>query len=182
MALPKIIVIKETEKEIKQLLKTSSPFIAQRLRVILILKQHESTGISKREASTLAGVCPGSIQKWRTLYLKDGIEGIMKHNKIGYKPSVFTLEERSILEQKLNNPENGLRGYVELKEWIKQEFGKDILYRTVVNYCVTNFQSSVKVARKSHVNKDMDKVEDFKKTLDKSAKKSGIEKDTNLVQ
>jgi len=161
MALPKIIVIKETEKEIKQFLKTSSPFIAQRLRVILILKQHESKGISKREASTLAGVCPGSIQKWRTLYLKEGIEGIMKHNKIGYKPSVFTLAERARLEEKLKNPENNLRGYVELKEWIKQEFGKDILYRTVVNYCVTNFHSSVKVARKSHINKDIDKVDDF---------------------
>jgi len=41
MALPKIIVIKETEIEIKHRLKTSPPFIAQRLRVLLILKQHE---------------------------------------------------------------------------------------------------------------------------------------------
>lgn len=181
MSLPKVIVIKETEKEIKHLLKVSTPFIAQRLRALLILKQYESTGISKREASCLAGVCPGSIQKWRTLYMKAGIEGIMKHNKIGYKPSVFTLAERTRLEEKLNDPKNGLHGYVELKEWIRQEFGKEVLYRTVVNYCVTNFHSSVKVARKSHINKDMDKVEDFKKTLDKSAKKSGMRKDINLV-
>lgn len=181
MAHAKVIIIQETEKDIKSLIKKSTPFIAQRLRVLLILKQHETTGISKREVSILAGVCSGSVQKWRTLYIKDGIDGLLKHNKIGYKPSVFTWAERVKIEEKLNNPENGLHGYVELKEWIRKELGKDVLYRTVVNYCVTNFHSSVKVARKSHINKDVDKVNDFKKTLDKSAKKSGMEKNTDLV-
>jgi hypothetical protein len=51
MARAKILVIKETEKEIKQLLKESIPFIGQRLRVLLILKQNESTGISRREVA-----------------------------------------------------------------------------------------------------------------------------------
>jgi transposase len=182
MAHAKVIIIPETEKDIKSLIKKSTPFIAQRLRVLLILKQHETTGISKREVSLLAGVCSGSVQKWRTLYIRDGIDGLLKHNKIGYKPSVFTSAERIKIQEKLNNPENGLHGYVELKEWIRKELGKDVLYRTVVNYCVTNFHSSVKVARKSHINKDVDKVDDFKKTLDKSAKKSGMEKNTDLVQ
>jgi len=149
--------------------------------VLLILKQHESTGLSKRGAATLAGVCPDSIHKWRTIYLREGIEGLVKHNKIGYKPSVFTSEEHARIEEKLNDPNNGLRSYVELKEWIWKEFGKDILYRTVVNYCVSNFHSSVKTARKSHINKDADKVESFKKTSDKSAKKSGTQKGRNSI-
>jgi len=147
--------------------------------VLLILKQHESTGLSKRETATLAGVCPDSVHKWRTIYVREGIEGLVKHNKIGFKPSVFTADEHARLGEKLNDPNNGLRGYVELKEWIKKEFGKDILYRTVVSYCATNFHSSVKTARKSHVNKDADKVEAFKKTSGKPAKKSGVQKDTN---
>lgn len=105
--------------------------------------------------------------------------GLLKHSKIGFKPSVFTSEDRVKIEEKLNNPENGLHGYVELKEWIRKELGKDVLYRTVVNYCVTNFHSSVKVARKSHINKNVNKVEDFKKTLDKSAKKSGLGRNKN---
>jgi transposase len=179
MAHAKVLIITESEKEIKTLLKKSTPFIAQRLRLLLILKQHEATGISKREVSILAGVCSGSAQKWRSLYIRDGIDGLLKHNKIGFKPSVFTSEDRLKIEEKLNNPENGLHGYVELKEWIRKELGKEVLYRTIVNYCVTNFHSSVKVARKSHINKDVNKVEDFKKTLVKSAKKSGMGKDTN---
>ena len=106
--------------------------------------------------------------------MREGIQGLMQHNKTGFKPSVFTSEEHDKLKEKLNDPNNGLQGYVELNEWIRKEFGKEILYRTVVNYCVTNFHSSVKVARKSHVNKSVEKVEDFKKTLDKSVKKSGM--------
>jgi len=172
MTHPKLIVIKETESEIKNRMKSSIPFIAQRLRVLLILKQHEPTGLSKREAATLAGVCPDSVHKWRTIYVKDGIDGLMKHNKIGYKPSVFSPEERTRLEEELSDPNDGLHGYVELKEWVRKEFGKDILYRTVVNYCVSNFHSSFKTARKSHVNKDTNKVEDFKKTSGKPAGKS----------
>ena len=58
MALPKIILIKESEKEIKNLLKKSIPFIAQRLRVLLTLKQYEQSGISKREVAKLAGADP----------------------------------------------------------------------------------------------------------------------------
>ena len=39
MARAKILVIPETEKEIKNLLKQSIPYISQRLRVLLILKK-----------------------------------------------------------------------------------------------------------------------------------------------
>ena len=170
MALPKIILIKESEKEIKNLLKKSIPFIAQRLRVLLTLKQYEQPGISKREVAKLAGVDPNSVQNWRTLYQNKGIEGLMKHQKIGFKPSVFTAEEHRLIEKKLSDPENGLQGYVELKEWIEKEVGKTFNYNTLLFYCIRNFKSSVKVARKSHVKKDETALEDFKKTSVKSAK------------
>lgn len=171
MALPKKIVIKETEKEIKKLLKQSIPFIGQRLRVLLVLKQNEEIGISKRDAAKLTGVDPNSIQNWRALYIKYGINGLMKHNKIGFKQSVFTEIEHKKIEEKLNDPKNGLQGYVELKSWIEHETGRVFNYNTLLYYCIKNFKSSVKVARKSHIKKDDNKVEAFKKTSGKSAKK-----------
>lgn len=180
MANPKQIEIKESLKEIKQLFKTSIPLIAHRIRVLLILKQNEAQGISKRETARLAGVSADSVQRWRTIYLNEGIVGLLKHKMTGYKPSVFTAEEHDKLSVKLTDPTNELRGYVELNEWVKKEFGKEILYRTLVNYCTTNFNSSVKTARKSHIKKDVDKVDSFKKTSIKSAKKSGTAKNTNF--
>lgn len=172
MSKPKIITIKETEKEIKSLLKKSIPFIAQRLRLLLILKQYEKTGISKREAAKLAGVDPNSVQNWRTLYLQSGIEGLTHHEKIGFKPSVFSSEEHLLLEEKLNDPHNNIQGYVELKDWLEKEVGKTFNYNTLLFYCIRNFKSNVKVARKSHVKKDEKAVNDFKKTSVKSAKTS----------
>lgn len=180
MANPKQIEIKESLKEIKQLFKTSIPLIAQRLRVLLILKQNEAQGISKRETAKQARVSADSVQRWRNVYLNEGIVGLLNHKMIGYKPSVFSAEEHDKLRAKLNDPINGLRGYVELNDWVKKEFGKEILYRTLVNYCTTKFNSSVKTARKSHIKKDVDKVDSLKKTSIKFAKKSGPAKSTNF--
>jgi transposase len=170
MANAKNLIIKETEKEIKKLLKQSNPFIGQRLRVLLILKQNEKEGISKREVSKLANVDPNSVQNWRTLYINTGIEGLMKHKKTGFKPSVFNADEYQKLEAKLNDSQNGLQGYVELKAWLEKETGKVFKYNTLLYYCIRNFKSSVKVARKSHIKKDENQVNTFKKTLDESAK------------
>ncbi|WP_458008550.1 helix-turn-helix domain-containing protein [Flavobacterium sp. PL002] len=171
MAHSKILTIKETEKEIKNLIKQSIPFIGQRLRVLLILKQNEKTGISKREVSKLAVVDPNSVHKWRTLYINEGIEGLMKHHKTGFKPSVFTATEHNMLETKLNDSQNGLQGYVELQDWIEKQTGKMFNYNTLLYYCIRNFKSSVKVARKSHVKKDENQGISFKKTSEESAKK-----------
>ena len=167
MALPKLFIIKESEKEIKNLLKNSIPFIAQRLRVLLICKKNESTGISKKQIALLAGVDPNSVQRWRTLYINSGIEGLMEHQKIGFKPSVFTETEHQLLEEKLNDSENGLQGYVELKEWLEKEVGKSFNYNTLLFYCIRNFKSSVKVARKYHAKKDENAVNTFKKNFGK---------------
>ena len=83
------------------------------------------------------------------------------------KPSVFTEQEHRRIEQKLNNPKNGLAGYIELQQWIAQEFNKDVKYNTVLKYAMKHFGSKVKVARKSHVKKDEGTVQLFKKTLRK---------------
>jgi transposase len=140
------------------------------LRVLLVLKQNETTGISKREVAKLAGVDPNSVQAWRTLYINEGLEGLMTHKRSGFKPSVFSIIEHQKLEEKLNNPQNGLQGYVELQAWLQKETGKTFNYNTLLYYCIRNFKSSVKVARKSHVKKDENQVDTFKKLLGKPVK------------
>lgn len=69
----KILVIKDPEKEIKNLLKQFIPFIGKHLRVLAILKQNEKVGISKREVTKLAEVDPNSVRNWKNLYLNDRI-------------------------------------------------------------------------------------------------------------
>jgi len=171
MAQPKIITVKETFSELKALLKKASPLIAPRIRTIIEIKKYEKEGISRRVLASIIGVDPNSIQTWRTLYCVGGIEAILKHNKKGFKASVFTKEEHLSIEKKLKDPKNGLRGYVELLDWVEKEFNKHIKYNTLLKYSIKNFGSKVKVARKSHINKDEEAVKTFKKNLVKSAKK-----------
>lgn len=171
MALPKYIKVKETMVELKALLKKASPLIAPRIRTLIEIKKNESTGISKIALSSLIGVDPNSVQTWRTLYLNKGLAGLLSHKKTGFRPSVFTKEEHASIEKKLKDPKNGLRGYVELLDWIENEFKKQIKYNTLLKYSIKNFGSKVKVARKSHIKKDQEAVSTFKKTSAKSVKK-----------
>lgn len=177
MSLPKIIKVKESLQELKAELKKVSPLIAPRIKAIIEIKKNEATGISKRALASIVGVDPNSIQTWRTIYFQGGIDALVKHNKKGFKPSVFSKQEHLAIEKKLRDPKNGLRGYVELLDWVTNEFNKPIKYNTLLKYSVKNFGSKVKVARKSHVKKDEDAVVSFKKTSVKSVKKpSSIKK------
>jgi len=65
--------------------------------------------------------------------------------------SLISQEEHERIATKLHNPTNGLRGYVELQEWISQEFNKTIKYNTLLKYCGRNFGFKSKVSRKSHI-------------------------------
>lgn len=179
MSSPKQLNIKESLAELKLLLKQSSPLIAPRIRVLIAIKKAGESGISKRELASLIGVNHNSVQSWRTLYSSGGIAAICTHNRTGFKPSVFSAAEHLAIEQKLKDPKNGLRGYIELLEWVEKEFKKKVKYNTLLKYSIKNFGSKVKVARKSHINKDQQAVDTFKKTSVKPAGKPVIQSRKN---
>lgn len=171
MSRAKVIHIKESSKELKQLQKGQPLTIIKRLNMLLELKKNGTEGLSKRQLAKLIGVDPNSIQKWRTIYINEGIKGIFSHGRIGFKPSLINKEEHEKIERKLNQPKNALKGYKELMQWVKDEFGKEIKYTTIVEYAKRHFGSKIKVARKSHALKDEVAMTTFKKTLVKSSKK-----------
>ena len=98
-----IIHIKESSKELKQLQKNQPLTIIKRLNMLIELKKNGSNGISKRQLAKLIGADPNSIQKWRTIYINDGIKGIVSHGRIGFKPSLISKEEHKKIEHKLKS-------------------------------------------------------------------------------
>jgi transposase len=100
----------------------------------------------------------------------------MKHTKNEGRPTILTDEEHELIKTKLNDSNNGLRGYVELLDWIEITFKKEMKYNTLLKYANREFGASVKVARKSHVKKDDAAVSTFKKTSLKSVKKPAKKK------
>ena len=174
MSSPKQIKITESLSMLKKLQKASIPMIATRIKVIIEFKKNEDIGISKRAVADAVGVNHNSVQTWRTRYEQGGIAAILKHDRKDGRPSNITAKEHKLIEQKLHDPKNGLRGYVELLSWIEEEFKKTIKYNTLLKYAIPHFGSKVKVARKSHVKKDNDAVISFKKTLANSAKRKVV--------
>ena len=174
MSSPRAFKIKESENDIKKRMKASSSMIGKRLHALLIFKRNESTGISKREVSDEIGVNHNSIQTWRTKYIEGGIEGLMSHDNIGYKPSIIDHRQEKALKRKLNDPANGMVGFNELLAWFNTTFKTEMNYKTFHGYVVRKFDAKVKVARKSHVKKDPAAVEAFKKTSATTVKKSSL--------
>ncbi len=172
MALPFQITVKQSIGELRKLQRSHGELIGKRLQMLIEIKKHEKTGISKRELSGITGINHNSIVKWRKAYNQSGIEPLLKHGRVGgFKKSVVSKEEHRKIGIKLNDPQNGIRGYTELLEWVKKELGKDMKYITLVKYTERHFGSKIKVARKSHIKKDEEAVARFKKTSVKNARK-----------
>ena len=165
MAKPFQISIKESIKELKAIQRKSGKLISDRMRILIEIKKHESKGgISKLALSEITGINHNSIVKWRRLYVELGIDSLLTHNRVGFKKSVISNEVHEKLKEKLSDPQNGLRGYIELQDWVNKEFSLNIKYITILKYVKRHFGTKIKVARKSHVNKNEEAVEVFKKT------------------
>lgn len=171
MSKAKLLIIKESQKELVQLRKNISDTKSKRLLMLIELKKEKGNAVSKRDLAMRIGVDPNSITTWKKLYEQSGIEGIMSDGRIGFKESIVSVEEHKKMELKLKDPKNGIRGYIEFLDWVKTELSKDMKYITLVKYAERHFGTKIKVARKSHVKKDDQAVETFKKSLVKNAKK-----------
>jgi transposase len=172
MSKSKRLYVTESVSALKKLLSNRSVTIVNRIRMLILIKSNEGEAMSKQRLGKLLGVSSSSVQIWRRLYEQGGISLLLEDKRVGFKPSLISQQEHEHIASKLNDPSNGLRGYVELQDWISREFGKTIVYNTLLKYCGRHFGSKSKVSRKSHVKKDLQAVEDFKKTLDKSVVRS----------
>jgi len=85
------------------------------------------------------GVCGQSINNWRKAYRNGGISQLLSHKKTGFKPSVFSPEEKTELGKLVENPKNGIVGYIELQRWVKEQFDKDVKYITLVKCMQHNY-------------------------------------------
>lgn len=166
-----IVKVKETLKELKALHKKSKPIEKPRLYMLIKIKEAGVNGVSKNRLMELVGASSQSIHTWRTNYIKGGLHLLLAHKKGGYKASSFNSEEKKKLKNLVHNPENNIVGYKELQQWVKNEFKKEIKYNTLLKYMVATFNTKIKVARKTHIKKDEQAVETFKKTSIQSAKK-----------
>lgn len=164
MANSKNIVVKESEPELRKLLRQQPIHKKNRVQMLLILKKSERS-LSKIELADLLKVNHNTAQKWRKAYFDKGMEGLLFDGRIGFKPSKINSEVHRAIEQRLNSPKEAFTSYVDLIDWIvSNHIPGGINYHTVNKYVKRHFGAKLKVPRKSHIKKDPNAVDAFIKT------------------
>ena len=101
----------------------------------------------------MIGSSDKSINKWREAYLSDGIESLLEENRGGHRQGKITADIEIKLHNKLNNPKEGFRSFIEIQQWLVTEFVVEMHYHAVNKYVKRNYSATLKVSPKSHVQK-----------------------------
>jgi transposase len=152
MAKPLPVEIKESLKELSQLKVKQPGHLKARIQMLLLLKKKGS--MSKTQLATALAINHNSAQTWRKAYQEGGIEKLLQYERGGNKPSIISPKAHKQIEKRLNNPEGAFRSYTELQQWVDEHFVPGIKYTTVNGYVKRHFGAKLKVARKSHIQKD----------------------------
>lgn len=164
MALAKQIIVKETEQELKQLMRKQPVHKKNRIQMLLVLKKSE-VSLSKESLAKILKINHNTAQQWRTKYSKGGIDGLLADGRIGFKPSIISADLHKEIEKKLHSPKDAFTSYVDLVHWITENYiPEGVNYQTINSYVKRKFGAKIKVARKSHIKKDDQAVDSFKKT------------------
>jgi transposase len=164
MALAKQIIVKETEQELKALMRKQPVYLKNRLEMLLVLKKSEVL-LSKESLARILKINHNTAQKWRTKYINGGIGGLLSDGRIGFKPSIISDDLHQAIAERLHSPKDAFTSYVDLIQWITDNYiPQGINYQTINSYVKRKFGAKIKVARKSHIKKDENAVEIFKKT------------------
>ena len=161
--MPKKITInvKESIKELKGLQK-KQPSNYNRLQMLILIK--EGIIVSKDGLAAALNVSNKSVHVWRTRYNEGGIEALLEDNR-GGKQGQITEKVHQKLATRLNNSKDGFKSFIEIQQWLKENFDIQMEYHAVNKYIKRKFGARPKVARKSHIGRDDSAVALFKKTI-----------------
>lgn len=164
MALAKHITVKESESELKTLLRKQPIHLKNKVKMLLVLKKSD-VPLSKESLARILNINHNTAQKWRTIYAKEGVTVLLADGRIGFKPSLISSELHQAIKERLYSPKDAFTSYVDLIQWITENhMPNGVNYQTINSYVKRNFGAKIKVARKSHVKKDDEAVDSFKKT------------------
>ena len=164
MLQPLSFPIKETLAELRKLQK-QYPRKYKAIQMLIVLKQKGA--LSKDVLAVMVGASDRSIQTWRTNYVTGGVDQMLQDSRGGKKASKITGAVHQQLSKRLTNSRQGFRSFIEIQQWLLNEFSIDMKYHAVNKYVKRKFGARLKVSRKSHVLKSPADEAVFKKPVRK---------------
>src|SRR5512135_3354025 len=163
MSRPLNIFILETADELKQLMHTQQRAkLKERVQALYLLQNGRAKTL--QDLVDFLGRSKSTIESWLMLYRKKGLLGLLSWNYHGGQPPAIPEPILTELREKLSQPQ-GFKSYGEIQQWLKEEYGLEIHYKTVHQTVHYKLKAKLKVARPTHIKRNDTAVVEFKKNF-----------------
>ena len=162
MALKIKIIVTEDLQELKRLFHKHPVHLHSRIQMLYLIK----SGVTDSTKVLCNHLLVGSraIQRWKNDYLAGGIESLLNYEKGKHKSNgIITPAISTVIKEQLSSPTSGFTSYIDLQQWLQENYLPTVTYRVVHHHATVKLNASLKVARKSHIKKDLEAVDVFKK-------------------
>lgn len=106
---------------------------------------------------------PSTVSRWLQKYRQGGIGALLEVKTSPGQPRKIDGEMLERLQERLKQPQ-GFKSYIEIEQWLQQEFGATIKYKTVHKTVRYRLKAKLKVPRPQSHKQDPQALSLFKKT------------------
>ena len=153
--------ITESEDTLKSLLhQQASARYKERLQALYWLKSGQVT--TRLELSRLLGRGESTIYRWLKLYKAGGLCALLEIKTSSGKPALIQGEALEKLKARLSDPQ-GFESYGAIVEWLRDECGLEVAYKTVHQTVYYRLKAKLKVPRPRSRQTDEAQQQSYKK-------------------
>ena len=139
------IEVNESEKELKHRLHHAvTASSRERLQMLYWLKSNAIA--TRKEISQKLGRDESTIYRWLKRYRQGGLTNLLDVKTPPGKKSQISAGEMSQLKKRLSQPQ-GFKSYGEIQDWLNQEFGIDLAYKSVHKIVRYKLKAKLKIPR-----------------------------------
>jgi transposase len=143
--------IHETAEALKRLLTAERDAQKQqRLHALYLLQTQQAR--TRLQVARLLGVSRNTVGRWLAAYQTGGVPQMLTIATAPGKTPLLSDAIREALRQRLAEP-GGFASYKAIWQWLRQEYGVPIAYKTVHRFVRYTLRAKLKVPRKSHIKK-----------------------------
>lgn len=157
------IEIQQSEAELLQLLrpeKTGSG--KERIQALYLLKTKKAKTV--KQTAEILGRNRVTVQDWLTQYRQGGLEKLLAKKIRTGRPRKIPNWAEKALSKKLQD-KVGFNSYDEIREWLKENLGVEVKYKTLHKLVCYRLKASPKIPRPTSVEQSEERLDNFKKTF-----------------
>ena len=157
----KKIVVQEELAALQRFHRKAPHHLKPRIKMLLVALQKDVH--AKSVLALQLKVSPTTVQEWKKRYQASGLQGLLRDERGGNRPSKIDAATDKAIRVKLSDSKETPRSFTELQQWVDEHYVPGINYHTLNKYVKRKYGAKIKVVRKSHLQKDEGAVEQFKK-------------------